>query len=193
MTNGWECRRVSLDGDPEVLAEVSTEQSWNGFAIVQMDAWSVEHVLRRLKEVYSPEEFADYGHDWDWREDGVLLLTDMAAVREVRDGAKGLNVTEELKPNGDGLYGLGSFGWVWGVDHDEDDGVVHGIDGHVSSGIGDYGVSWEIDIFDAEDPRDAAEKAYQAITEGSRIFNVIDGRGNSILIDLSTNNNNQEG
>ena len=103
---------VCLDDLVTVLAEYDPEARWNGFlASPWLDAWSVVLVLDRINH-----ETPEYGYDYTFGDDGLLVLVDRQYRDEDPDGYE----PEGLTPNADGLYALGSYGWVWSEDDDPD-------------------------------------------------------------------------
>lgn len=103
----WRCGWIALNGDIEtrVLAQYPYDVRWNGFLIPALDAWSVVKVLTYVDTVADH----DGGWDWDWREDGALVLIDRQWRTEDPEGFQ----PEVLEPSPEGLYPLGAYGWVW--------------------------------------------------------------------------------
>ena len=101
MSAGW----ISLDGFAPVLGQYDDTVRWNGWLCPRMDAWSAQHVLERI----AADD--DEGlREWDWREDGALVVTEHYDDTDVDP------CVEVYEPDADGLYALGSWGWVWAAD-----------------------------------------------------------------------------
>lgn len=106
-SHDWRCDWIALNGDPEtrVLAQYPYDTRWNGFLVPVLDPWSVVRVLTYLDTVAEH----DGGWDWDWREDGALVLVDRRWRLEDPDHFQ----AEVLNPTQEGMYSLGAYGWVW--------------------------------------------------------------------------------
>lgn len=89
---------VSLDGFAPVLAQFDDSFRWNGFLCPSLDAHSVIAVLDAInRDAGTPH------YRYDWTDEGVLVL--------ISD-----EETERIEPDSDGLYALGSDGWIWTED-----------------------------------------------------------------------------
>lgn len=105
---------MCLDELVTVQAEYMPRHRWNGWlACPWIDAWSVVTVLDLINA--DPYGDADSGYEYDFREDGALMLTD----RQYRAEGGGEDATDTLVPTVDGLYALGAYGWIWSEDTDE--------------------------------------------------------------------------
>lgn len=93
---------VSLDGIPSVLGQYDPSVRWNGWLCPSLDAHSVVVVLDAINA--EPLDGLERVYDYDWSDDGALLLTDCQEPGEP---------VEVVGPDADGLYALGSHGWVW--------------------------------------------------------------------------------
>lgn len=92
---------VTLDGLVTVEAVYDPRERWNGFLCPRMDRNAVETVMAAFWD-YDGESVPT--HRWDG---DVLIVTEY-------DGDDVYH--ETLKPDADGLYALGSYGWVWSED-----------------------------------------------------------------------------
>lgn len=113
--NGWTTGRVCIDELVSVPAQYMPENRWNGFiAAPYIDALSVVMVLEAINadaDTYG-EELG--GYDFTWDADGALVLTNRQELAETGDAFR----PEVIRPDEDGLYALGSYGWVWSEDAD---------------------------------------------------------------------------
>lgn len=94
---------VSVGGAMIVLGQYDEQDRWNGYLCPRLDPHGVEAILWSLRRAYEAAEDEFYPrHEWHG---DVLLLT------ETTDGDD--HYTERMEPDEDGLYALGSHGWVW--------------------------------------------------------------------------------
>jgi hypothetical protein len=99
---------VCLDELVSVLAEYDPDNRWNGWlASPWLDALSVVQVLDAINA-----DAPECGYDYTFSDDGILILVDRQAAYENPDGYDG----EDVAVNSDGLYALGSHGWIWSED-----------------------------------------------------------------------------
>jgi hypothetical protein len=97
--------RVCLDEIVSVMAEYDPAVRWNGFlAAPRFDAWTVETILAALAD----EDGSSIAHTWN--DDGTLVLVE--TYGDEPDDVQ----RDEITPTDDGLYALGSYGWVWTED-----------------------------------------------------------------------------
>lgn len=105
-THGLQTGIVSTNGEDWEThwAVYDCRQRWNGFlAAPALDALSVVEMLDPLRDD------ASYGLSYDFREDGALVITEYQMRDEEGEAYEPLVTL----PDEDGLYMLGSFGWVW--------------------------------------------------------------------------------
>lgn len=118
----WTTGIVSTNGEAYEThwAVYDDAARWNGFlACPWIDALAVVEMLDGINAELTGED-AIYGHDFDFAEDGALILTDRQWAYEA--GLTGEPYTpDRIEPNEDGLYSLGAYGWVWTAVESEDD------------------------------------------------------------------------
>lgn len=107
----WKAGPVECGGTT-VIGQYDYYDRWNGWLCPGIDAWSVELVLGTIKA--DVEYWEEYGYEWDWREDGALILIDRRARAEATEEYP--FEPEILAPDEDGLYALGTYSWTWSED-----------------------------------------------------------------------------
>lgn len=88
---------VTIEGEITVPGQYRTDYFWNGWLMVGLDPWATVRVLDWITS-------ADPAVTWEWDGD-VLVYRDANHDEE--------DVEERYEPDADGLYALGSGGWVW--------------------------------------------------------------------------------
>ncbi|MCL8251352.1 hypothetical protein AERO_08145 [Aeromicrobium fastidiosum] len=100
---------VSLDGQPPaVLGQYDEFERWNGWLCPWLDPLAVVTVI----DVLNSHAIDELEYQYDWRDDGALLLTD--CQNEDEDGYE----PQVLLPDSDGLYQLGAESWIWSAEAD---------------------------------------------------------------------------
>lgn len=99
---------VTLDGEVTVLAQYDPSIRWNGWLCPLFDSLTAVTVLETINALNPTNPVY-------WYEflDGVL---------HVRDRTDDMSdYIDTYEPDGDGLYPLGSHGWIWSASTDPDE------------------------------------------------------------------------
>ena len=116
----WKAGPVTVSG-PTVIAQYDYNYRWNGWLCPVFDPWSIELILNDIKS--DQEYWQDYGVEWEWREDGALVLTERQAREEATEEYP--FHPEVVMPDEDGLYDLFSYNWCWYEDERFYDNTAH--------------------------------------------------------------------
>lgn len=116
----WKAGPVECAGTT-VIGQYDYYDRWNGWLCPGIDAWSVELVLGTIKA--DVDYWEEYGYEWDWREDGALILIDRQARAEATEEYP--FEPEIMEPDEDGLYPLGTYAWTWSEDPSYYDNAEH--------------------------------------------------------------------
>lgn len=103
----WTTGAVDLGGDcGPWLAVWMDDARWNGWlASPHFDAYTAVSIL----EFLNIDGAEDYGYDWDFEDDGTLVVESRQWKIEDPEHAE----PERIAPDEDGLYTVGSYGFVW--------------------------------------------------------------------------------
>lgn len=101
MDELYDVTRMNLAGiGPVVLGQHMPSNRWNGFLCPRFDALTCVEVLEYLTTERDSDILA-----WSFHDDGSLQVSEGGDTDERYD--------EWYEPDEDGLFALGSHGWVW--------------------------------------------------------------------------------
>jgi hypothetical protein len=108
----WTTGAVDLGGDGGPwMAVWMDDNRWNGWlAAPYFDAYTTVSILEMVNEdPYEVNGISNYyGYDWHFEDDGTLVVMSRQFQAEEPDAQP-----ERITPDEDGLYTVGSWGWVW--------------------------------------------------------------------------------
>lgn len=88
---------------------------WNGWATPSIDAWACQLIIEKLSE--------DDTYRYEWQDDLSLKTW---AVEDEDELEAHPEYVEVLRPDSDGLYGLGAFSWTWSEDTEAEELLADG-------------------------------------------------------------------
>lgn len=111
MESSWTSGPVCIFDVGAVLAQYNVHERWNGWLCPWFDPLAAENMLQAIEDSFGDDEEQRcmYGIDWEWRDDGALVLCDRQYQIEYPEHFE----PDVLLPDVDGLYPLGSHAWTW--------------------------------------------------------------------------------